>query len=184
MIIADRIFTDFFNQINNLEETNNISGNHDRATVRKENDQIGEIGGLFSYMLGKSIPELKVNYHPYLISRTIDGINYIMTHGDKGLSKKDTIKIINDYGDKDLYNLLLEGHLHTRKSERSFTSRIEITDTLQYVSCDEANYRKVNCPSIYTGNTWSERLGFSATSGFLIIENNGKGKPNVSDYSL
>ena len=37
-------------------------------------------------------------WSPLLLSKQIDGINYVCTHGHLGLSKKDVTSILFDYG--------------------------------------------------------------------------------------
>jgi hypothetical protein len=49
---------------------------------------------------------------------------------------------------------------------------------------DQANYRSITVPPIFTGNFYSESSGWTSSSGITIIENNGAGKPNVFDITL
>ena len=39
----------------------------------------------------------------------------------------------------------------------------------------------MHCPSFFTGNAFSENLGYVSNSGFLISYNDGEGVPEV-DY--
>jgi len=52
------------------------------------------------------------------------------------------------------------------------------------ISTDSRKIRHIWCPSLFTGNEYSKQLGFSSTAGYLQIENNGKGFPNVTDITL
>ena len=75
------------------------------------------------------------------------------------------------------FNVILEGHLHTRIQKHSVTN-------LDKVSYDSITHRKVVCPSLFTGNSYSEELGYTTNAGYMIFENNGHGKPNMFDFSL
>jgi hypothetical protein len=119
-----------------------------------------------------------------VISQYIDGINYLLTHGDKPYSKAEFSKFVLDYGDQDLFNLCLEGHLHTRKERRTYVMERKIWNGVDTISMDEVNYRKMICPPLFTGNWYSESLGFSSSGGFILTQNNGSGKPIVYDYPL
>ena len=94
-------------------------------------------------------------------------IQYIITHGHLPEVKKGASKIVNEYGNNRLFNLILTGHLHSR-----------------IISDDSRKHRHIWVPSLFTGNRYSKQLGFSSTAGYLRITNNGKDKPNINDITL
>jgi hypothetical protein len=103
-----------------------------------------------------------------------------MTHGDKTMAKK-SINLIADYGRRDMYNVILSGHLHSRKKET--TQKITYIST-DNINVDSLNYRHLVVPSLFTGNFYSESLGYTSSAGGIITENNGHGNVNVFDYAL
>ena len=90
-----------------------------------------------------------------------------MTHGHEKISNISASELVLKYGSQNHYNILLSGHLHSR-----------------FIKEDTEKFRKIICPSIFPGNNWSQGQGFSTQSGFLIISNNGNGKPKITDYSI
>lgn len=185
MIVANEIVgTHLLSRIKNLKGVNIVSGNHDRMTASNKLDNTGEGGKVLWYMLTKDFPNITIDYHNSVLTKKIDGINYLLTHGDKGYSKKDFSKFVMDYGETDIYNLILEGHLHTRKTKKTMAFERKYYHEVEVVSYDDSTYRKIVCPSLFTGNWFSESLGFGGNAGFIISSNNGKGIPNVFDYTL
>lgn len=185
MIVAHRIIGQhLLAKINNLTSVNIVSGNHDRMTASNKLDNTGEGGKILWYMLQMSFPDLEIDYHNSVLSKEIDGINYLLTHGDKGYSKKDFSKFVLDYGRTNIYNLVLEGHLHSRFVKKVVSYGKKVYGDLEMVYHDDMNYRKIVCPSLFTGNWFSESLGYGSSAGFIITQNNGAGRPNIQDISL
>ena len=185
IILANEIIGEhLLSKINNLVGVNIVSGNHDRMTASNKLDNTGEGGKLLWFMLTKDFPELPIDYHNSVLAKNIDGINYLLTHGDKGYSKKDFSKFVLDYGQTGEYNLVIEGHLHTRRTLKSMSFEKKNYNEVEVVSYDDSNYRKLIAPSLFTGNWFSESLGFGGNAGMLITESNGNGNVNVFDYTL
>ena len=185
MIVANEVVgTHLLSRINNLTAVNIVSGNHDRMTASNKLDNTGEGGKVLWYMLTKDFPEIEIDYHNSVLTKEIDGINYLLTHGDKGYSKKDFSKFVADYGRSGVYNLIMEGHLHTRKTKKTMAFERKYYQDIEVVSFDDSTYRKLIVPSLFTGNWFSESLGFGGNAGFVISVNNGKGYPNIADYTL
>jgi len=186
IILANEIMaTHLISKINNLESVNIVSGNHDRMTASNKLDNTGEGAKVLWHMLKKDFPTLPIDYSNSVITVEIDGINYILTHGDKGISRKDVSKVVFDYGDPKLFNLLMEGHFHSRKTVKALTQKGKFYEEVEVVSLDEANYRKINVASLFTGNYYSESLGFSGTAGMTISFNNGvSNRPEVHDICI
>lgn len=182
--LAGVIITEFLSKINNLKSVNMVSGNHDRITISKTVDNEGAGAELLAHIIELKMPTIEVNYHSYCLTKEFDGIGYVLTHGHFSMNKKSSASIIQRYGIDGKYNLWLEGHLHTRKTVRTWVKKPVIVEDELVVSIDDANYRKLTVPSVFTGNFYSETLGFTTSGGFIISENNGKGKPHVFDYSL
>jgi len=158
----------FISKLNNVDRIVGVNGNHDRSTSDNKEDSSGEIGTIIFFMLKNILDSsIEVIHHEDVVSIEIDGIQYIITHGHLGESKKGADKMINVYGNNKLFNLILTGHLHSR-----------------IISDDSNRFRHIWCPSLFTGNLYSKQLGFSSTAGYLRIENNGEGKPNVHDICL
>lgn len=173
-----------FSKINNLKKVFLVSGNHDRTSIASNVDNTGEVGALLSYMLKLSLPDVEIIYHPLLISHEIDGMNYIITHGNSLLSKQDLTTAVLNWGKQGIYNLMLEGHLHTRIVKRVIKQSKHLVHNVDTVCFDEQRYRKIVLPALFTGNYWSESMGFGGVSGFVTAENNGSGYPIVTDYII
>ena len=164
---AYSIILEFLCSLNNLVEVNGVGGNHDRPTSSNKEEQNGEIAELIFWMLEKSLPTVKFNYDHSLLAIEIGGINQILVHGDKVHSKDSKIgSLVFLHGKQDTFNLVLSGHFHSRLT-----------------GCDTAKYRKLTIPSIFTGNAYSDNLGFTGTAGFTVIISD-KGKPITHDYTL
>ena len=110
----------------------------------------------------------------------MDGINHINLHGDKGISRKSTEKIILDYGIQGEYNLINEGHLHSVIEKLSIKQR----EKFEIVKDDSINHRRFYLPSFFTGNYYSATLGYTTNSGYFSIWNNGKNKPQFFNGSI
>lgn len=151
--------------IKNLHSIKIVAGNHDRLTSNKAEDTDGGVADLIAW--GLQMIGYNVEFHPYVISFEVDNINYVSYHGDKTFSRRKTKEIIWDYGKQGVFNVAISGHLH------SFG-----------VKDDSVDHRAIVCPSLFTGNSYSEHLGYASNSGFIIMQNNGNGLPNQFNYSL
>lgn len=175
IIVAYEILHKFILSLKNVKKLYMISGNHDRLTPDKAMDKDGSAAQLVAYMLAKSVETV---WHPMIMTHDIDGISYILTHGDHNLSKGDLGKIFFEYGKQDKYNVMLSGHWHIRKSSKIFQEKNTIL-------VDTRKYRAITVPPITTGNRWTEEGGMSCTAGFTITEaNSSKSNINHFDYSL
>lgn len=185
IILANELIsTHLISKINNINSINLIGGNHDRMTADNKLDNTGEGAKLLAYMLQKDFPNIPIDFNSTALIKNIDGINYILTHGDKSFSKKDAAKVIFDYGDSSIFNLWIEGHKHTRETKKAFKTNQTLYHEVDSVSLDELKYRKIVLPALFTGNYYSESLGYAGTAGFVITENNGSGYPNVYDFTI
>lgn len=168
----------FLSRIVNLKEVYVISGNHDRVTANKTEDTEGDVANLIAW--GLELIGYNVEYNSFVLTHLVDNINYILLHGHDPISKKSTKDICWDYGKQGNFNFITEGHLHSIIEKLSSAQK----KTFNTIKDDAVDHRRMNCPSFFTGNSYSERLGYTSNSGFIISENNGKGVPNVYFYAL
>lgn len=175
--MCTKMLHDVLNRIVNLGKIKIVAGNHDRLSKANDEDVKGGGAELISYCL--ELLGYDVEFHPYVITHEVDGINHINLHGDKGISKRSTEAIILKYGIKGCYNLVNEGHLHSVIEKLSVKQR----EKFEIVKDDNIDYRRFYLPSFFTGNYYSETLGFSTNSGYFSIWNNGD-KDNVKPYFL
>lgn len=89
-----------------------------------------------------------------------------------------------DHGRQGIYNVLVQGHKHTRHVTKTVKRKQYEWNNYTVVQLDEADYRAIILPPMFTGNFFSESLGFSSSAGFALMENNGRGKLNYFDYCL
>ena len=174
-LCCEIIHKSLLNHIVNLGEIKIVGGNHDRVTSSKDEDTGSGAADLISW--GLELIGYNVEFNSFIVSTHVDGICYILTHGHHPISKKPASDMVLKYGDQYCFNVILEGHLHTRIQMHSVTN-------LDKVSYDSITHRKVVCPSLFTGNSYSEELGYTTNAGYMIFENNGHGKPNMFDFSL
>lgn len=172
------LHTDFLSKINNLGEVKIIAGNHDRLTSDKSEDTDGGAADLIAW--GLKLIGYSVEFNALVITHEVDDICHILAHGDKGISKKSTKSICWDYGRQGMFNLVCEGHLHSIIEKLSVSQR----ETFKTVKDDAVDHRRMYIPSLFTGNGFSEHLGYTSNAGFVMVRNNGKGIPNVHYYAL
>lgn len=165
-------------KINNLKDVKIVAGNHDRLTSDKAEDVDGGACDLIAF--GLELRGYNVEFHPTVISAEIDGINYILLHGHKGISRKATKDLCWDFGKKGMYNVILEGHLHSIIQKLS----VNLKGKFNIIKDDSVDHIRMNARSLFTGNGFSEDLGYTSNAGFSIITNNGKGLPNINNILL
>jgi hypothetical protein len=161
-----------------LNKVKIVAGNHDRLTSDKSEDVDGGAADLIAYSL--ELMGYDVEFHPTVISTEIDGINYIMLHGHKGISSKSTKDICWDYGVQGKFNVVLEGHLHSLIQKLSSSQK----KAFKTLKDDCADTLRMNCRSLFTGNGFSEDLEYTSNAGFTIIRNNGNGLPDIDNKML
>jgi len=144
----------FLGSINNLVTVTSVSGNHDRLQPDKELEDTNEGSKLLFYMLANSMPSVEIIHTSHRTVFSNGNLQFINLHGDQGLDKKSADKIVWKYGKQDMFNLILEGHWH---------SRIISKDD------DNSNYRKMHCPAFAPTDDYADRLGLGSTSGWLLI---------------
>ena len=158
-------------KINNLGCIKIVAGNHDRLTSNNKEDVKGGAAELIAW--GLKLKGYDVEFNAMVISHQVNGINHINLHGHLGISKRSSSDIILNYGIQGVYNLICEGHLHSIIEKLSAKQR----STFAMVSDDSIDHRRMSLQSFFTGNYYSESLGFTTNAGYSIFWDNGKGKP-------
>lgn len=174
--IVEDLLVDAFSKIVNLKKIYMVSGNHDRLSNNKAEDPIGTGAYIISTFLRLS--GFDVEYHPALLSVEVDNIRYIITHGHLNFAKNIPNLILN-YGDQNKYNVVMSGHLHTRSSTKA-NKLVKVEDD---IIIDSSFYRAVKVAPVFTGNYYSETLGYTSSAGMSIFESTTKGD-NVHHYDL
>lgn len=177
-LVVKILHDNFLSHISNLSEIKVVAGNHDRVTSDNKEDVQGGAANLVCW--GLELIGYKVEFNPLVITHTIGNICHILTHGHHALSKKSTKQLCWDYGVQGKYNLICEGHLHSIIQKLNINQR----DNFHTIQDDAVDHRRMNLPSFFTGNFFSESLGYTSESGFVIVEDNGKGIPNVFYYAV
>ena len=165
-------------EVNNLGCVKIVAGNHDRLSKNNDEDVKGGAADLIAYCL--ELMGYDVEFHPYVITHYVDGINHINLHGDKSISKKSTEKIILDYGKQGIYNLINEGHLHSVIEKLSIKQR----ESFEILKDDSILHRRFYLPSFFTGNYYSATLGYTTNPGYFIIWSNKKNRPQFFNGSV
>jgi hypothetical protein len=178
-MFVETIKRHFLDLVPNICSIKIVGGNHDRVTSNKVEDTGAGVADLVAW--GLELIGYDVEFSPDVLTHTVEDITYILNHGHHYLTKKLTTKeICWTYGVKGNFNFVCEGHLHSR-IEKMTANRVQRIDRVQDDSNDS---RRMVFPSFFTGNTYSENLGYSTTPGFVVTESNGNKKPIVYDFPL
>ena len=162
-----------FSKINNLGLIQIVAGNHDRTSKANDEDVKGGAADLIAW--GLQLMGYNVEFHPYITTHLVEGINHVNLHGEKGISKRSTKDIIWDYGIKGKYNFVFEAHLHSLIEKLSASAR----DKFKVIRDDAIDHRRMHLQPFFTGNYYSETLGFNSNAGYCIVWDNGRGLPQV-----
>ncbi len=158
-------------EVKNLGAIKIVAGNHDRLSKNNDEDVKGGAAELIAW--GLRLKGFDVEFHPYIITHLVDGINHINLHGHCGISKRSTSDIIWKYGEKGYFNFVFEAHLHSLIEKLSATAK----DKFQLIKDDSIDHRRMTLQSFFTGNYYSETLGFLSNSGYMLVWDNGNKKP-------
>lgn len=153
-IKAVELITEFLQKVNNIHEVLFVAGNHDRTTSSNKEDVDGEVVQWVHFIINAKFGHLfKCDWNSKVISRCINNVGYIWTHGHHALSKRNPAELITQYGfGKGTFSIIIEGHLHTRK-----------------IKADTSGYRSLVTSSIFTGNDYSDNSGWSTLPGFTYM---------------
>ena len=172
---AYNMLSEFFEQINNIKSIKIVGGNHDRGSSNKKEDNNPTIAAIIAYMLKEKYSgAFDVEFDNLVLASDFgDKMRVIISHGDnkiiKDARKKDLLdENIMQFGSMDKFNLILTGHWHSRR-----------------INQDKSFMRHYSTPSIFSGNDYSERNGWNAEPGFLMVTEDKKtGRPVVMDCPL
>lgn len=185
VVLAHEVLSEhLYSKIVNFKYCGFISGNHDRISSAKDEDQEGQVAMMMEYLFAKDFASVNSEWSPLLISKVIDDVSYVVTHGHLGISNKEISKIIFDYGVQGKYNVFAKAHKHTRETKKTFKKGLINYKDVEYVTLDSSDYRAVTIPPLFTGNFYSESLGYTSTAGMSHFVNNGKGKVTYIDYCV
>lgn len=185
VILAHDILAEhLYSKIINLNYVGFISGNHDRISSNKDEDAQGQVALMMQYLFNKDFKTVQSQWDALLINKEIDGIGYVVTHGHLGLSNKEITQVLLNFGFPGIYNVFAKGHKHARETKKHFKKALIKFDSQEYITLDSADYRAVTIAPMFTGNFYSESLGYTSTAGLTRIENNGNGKINYYDYCI
>ena len=163
MIAAFELIRFFLLKIKNLKGVYIVGGNHDRLTSSNKEDTSSDGAKLVSYFLEREFSSIDFEFSDAVITRTIDKINYVATHGHLGLCKKNIESLLLNYAPKnEYYNVAISAHLHSKNRT------IGMSDTIIQ---DSASYSGYIAPPLFTGNDYSEKGGWTSTAGFMEFQN-------------
>lgn len=135
---------------------NAIQGNHDRIGIGRDDDKNRTAGKIICKILERELSSSsdKISFiiPKNNLLRIVTGkVMLFVQHGDSGLSKKKPSEIINLQGEPGCYNVLLQGHWHSLRSEEG------------------NNYIAMKIPSVASTDKFIlEELGNNNLSGFII----------------
>jgi predicted phosphodiesterase len=145
-----------------------VPGNHDRSTSSNKEDVNGEIAYIITHWLSDVLGEDRVENIGDIGAFMCSDINVIASHGHLNLSKQAASTMAWKYGKQGIFNIIIQGHLHSRQVAKND---------------DGLDFRKYTIPSVFSGNRYSDQGGWDGGAGFVIIESLG-GLPKVTDYTL
>jgi hypothetical protein len=176
--LCTKLLHEALSKINNLDTVKIIGGNHDRISKDNKEDVKGGAAEIIAYCL--ELLGYNVEFHPYVISHEVQGINYINLHGDKLVSSKTSEEIVSLYGAHGKYNFITEAHLHKAMEKLTAKQRSKY----QVIQDDKLMLRRLTLKPFFTGNYYSETLGYNANAGYSIIWANDKGLPKMLDNTI
>tara|TARA_R110000772_G_C13310332_1_gene440561 strand:- start:3021 stop:4334 length:1314 start_codon:yes stop_codon:yes gene_type:complete len=174
-----------YSKIDNLELVDFVPGNHDRVTSNNKEDVLGEVAYALQYLFQKDYSSIESEVFQSVSKRILDGIGYLGMHGHLGLSKKDTGKIVQDYGFSEAeYHVVMQGHTHARETKKTLKKKIAVYEDIIVVQHDSLDYRKITVAPLFTGNLYSENMGFSSTAGMCHLYKDHRGKIRHEDVTI
>ncbi|QIG62339.1 hypothetical protein [Tenacibaculum phage JQ] len=176
--VVTSILHSALSEINNLGKVKIVAGNHDRTSKANDEDVKGNAANLVSYCL--ELMGYDVEFDPMVLTHEVDGINYIILHGDKGISKLSTSDIILNYGKQGVYNYICEAHLHSI-IEKLTANQIK---TFKIVKDDNVLCRREHMASFMPGNFYSASNGWTTNTGYQINWATDRGRPMVLKASF
>lgn len=166
LVVFD-ILKEFILKLDHFESIDIIGGNHDRISSHWAEDKQGQVAYLIEGMLQRWIDGIASEFSPILLSKQHDGINYIITHGDKKITKKNASELVLKYGVQGIYNVLFHAHAHEEK-----------------VVKNTRELRVHQIPPICVPNKYAVENGYDGASGFVLAEANKFGRVDIATKGL
>jgi len=166
-LVAYDILREFILKLKNFASIEIIGGNHDRISSHWAEDKQGQVAYLVEGLLSRHIDNIDSQFSPILINSVHDDISYIVSHGDKKISKKDSSELVLKHGKQDLYNVLLHAHGHEEK-----------------VMKNTRKLRVHQIPPVCTPNQYAVESGYDGASGFVLVESNKFGRVDIVTKGL
>ena len=176
--LCTKLLDEALSKINNLDTVKIIGGNHDRISKDNKEDVKGGAAEIIAYCL--ELIGYNVEFHPYIISHEVQGICYINLHGDKKVSSKTSEEIVSLYGAQGKYNFITEAHLHSAIEKLTAIQRSKY----KVIQDDKLMLRRLTLKPFFTGNYYSETLGYNTNAGYSILWANHKGLPKMLDNTI
>lgn len=146
-----------FYSTDNFQKAYLVGGNHDRISSSNKDDTQGQVAELIAGFF-KRTTNIDIDFDPLFISVEIDGVQYIIHHGDKNFSKRKGSEIVLERGNSNLYNVIVGFHWHHFKIDE-----------------DKLKLIKLTSPAINKATQYSKEIGKHSPSGFMVFETNEEG---------
>lgn len=166
LLTAD-ILKEFILMVNNVHSVDVVGGNHDRVTAANDDDTSSQVAELLTGMLERMIGNIPFRYDRRILTSVHDDICYLITHGDKRITKMEPAKMVLEYGDQNLFNLMLNAHGHS-----------------ELIHDSSIRYQARQIPPVTVPNRYALDIGKSSPSGFVITEKSPRSGVEVYTYSL
>lgn len=160
------ILQEFIDQNPLIRKVGIMSGNHDRVSDKKDEDGYGQVAYLLHGLLKRTMPQVEFMFDRRILSFKQNDMVHICHHGHLGISKNSLEKMIVDYGDSSLFNLVVGAHRHSRG-----------------IDADTMNGRKIWIPSFTSTNHYASDIGAHSLSGFTHVKTI-KNYPIITDIPL
>jgi len=156
----------FLGQLDQVQSVDFVGGNHDRVTASRDDDKGGQVVYMIAELL-KRTTDIPTRFDEKILTSSHDGVSYIITHGDKRISKMLPSRLILEYGNQEEFNVLLNAHGHEEKIHEN-----------------SIKFQARQVPPICVPNQYALDNGWSSQSGFTLIMKGDRGGVNVSTISL
>lgn len=166
LIVFDLLHS-FIQKLDKFVDLEIIGGNHDRISSSNQDDKRGQVAYLVNGMLKRIGNGIDTKFHHRLLSSNHDGVQYIITHGDKKVAKKDANQMVLEFGDQDSFNVMLTAHKH---DERIIENTVK--------------FKSLQIPAIVPPNEYALDNGWTSSNGFVVLTANEAGNVDVHTHGL
>lgn len=163
VIAAQEVLTDFISNINGFGMMYGVGGNHDRSTSNAKEDVTFETAKLIYHYMNVISEGRVIDF------KDIGGFWFdsqedtwiVPTHGHLMLAKQPGATLSWKYGKQGVHNVHLQGHLHSLIVKNNDFGK---------------DFEKWICPSIFSGNMYSEQGGWDGSAGWMLLEKDRRGR--------